>query len=154
MDARREEFDRLLVRLVAKRRLPVFGIGSGMQLLNVSQGGNLHLHIPEDLPKAIPHSDSIDPAHRHGLEVVPGTLMERVFGDGEIRVNSMHHMAIDELAPGFRVSARSPDEVIEAFESATKIGGCWARNSIRRPRVPRPWMCEFLKNGSSALPAR
>jgi putative glutamine amidotransferase len=118
MDARREEFDRLLVRLVAKRRLPVFGIGSGMQLLNVSQGGNLHLHIPEDLPKAIPHSDSIDPAHRHGLEVSPGTLMERVFGDGEIRVNSMHHMAIDELAPGFIVSARSPDEVIEAFESA------------------------------------
>ena len=44
--------------------------------------------------------------------------MERVFGDGEIRVNSMHHMAIDELAPGFIVSARSPDEVIEAFESA------------------------------------
>jgi putative glutamine amidotransferase len=118
MDARREEFDRLLVRLIAKRRLPVFGIGSGMQLLNVSQGGNLHLHIPEDLPKAIPHSDSIDPAHRHGLEVVPGSLMERVFGDGEIRVNSMHHMAIDELAPGFKVSARSPDEVIEAFESA------------------------------------
>jgi len=118
MDSRREEFDRLLVRLIAKRRLPVFGIGSGMQLLNVSQGGNLHLHIPEDLPKAIPHSDSIDPAHRHGLEVAPGTLMERVFGDGEIRVNSMHHMAIDELAPGFKVSARSPDEVIEAFESA------------------------------------
>jgi putative glutamine amidotransferase len=118
MDSRREEFDRLLVRLIAKRRLPVFGIGSGMQLLNVSQGGNLHLHIPEDLPKAIPHSDSIDPAHRHGLEVMPGTLMERVFGDGEIRVNSMHHMAIDELAPGFKVSARSPDEVIEAFESA------------------------------------
>ena len=43
--------------------------------------------------------------------------MERVFGDGEIRVNSMHHMAIDELAPGFMVTARSPDGVIEAFES-------------------------------------
>jgi putative glutamine amidotransferase len=95
----------------------VFGIGSGMQLLNVSQGGNLHLHIAEDLPKAVPHSDSLDPAHRHGLEVVPGTLMERVFGDGEIRVNSMHHMAVDELAPCFVVSARSPDGVIEAFES-------------------------------------
>jgi putative glutamine amidotransferase len=117
MDARREEADRLLMKLIAKRRIPVFGIGSGMQLINVSQGGNLHLHIPEDLPKAIPHTDSLDPAHRHGLEVVPGTLMERVFGDGEIRVNSMHHMAIDELAPGFMVSARSPDGVIEAIES-------------------------------------
>ncbi|HEY2883447.1 MAG TPA: gamma-glutamyl-gamma-aminobutyrate hydrolase family protein [Pirellulales bacterium] len=119
LDSRREEFDRMLAKLVAKRRLPVFGIGSGMQLLNISQGGNLHLHIPEDLPKAIPHSDSIDPAHRHGLEVVPGTLMERVFGDGEIRVNSMHHMAIDELATPFKVSARSPDGVIEAYESKT-----------------------------------
>ncbi len=117
MNPRREESDRLLVKLVAKRRLPVFGIGSGMQLINVSQGGNLHLHIPEDLPKAIPHTDSLDSAHRHGLEVVPGTLMERVFGDGEIRVNSMHHMAIDELAPGLMVSARSPDGVIEAIES-------------------------------------
>ncbi len=117
MDPRREEADRLLMKLIAKRRIPVFGIGSGMQLINISQGGNLHLHIPEDLPKAIPHTDSLDPAHRHGLEVVAGTLMERVFGDGEIRVNSMHHMAIDELAPGLMVSARSPDGVIEAIES-------------------------------------
>ncbi len=62
--------------------------------LNISQGGNLLLHIPEDLPKAIPHKDPIDPAHRHGLEVVPGSLMERVYGDGEIRVNSLHHMAV------------------------------------------------------------
>jgi putative glutamine amidotransferase len=117
IDGRREQFDRMLARLVAKRRIPVFGIGSGMQLINLTLGGNLFLHIPEDLPKAIPHSDSIDPAHRHGLEVVPGTLMERVFGDGEIRVNSMHHMAIDELAAGLKISARSPDGVIEAYES-------------------------------------
>jgi putative glutamine amidotransferase len=95
----------------------VFGIGVGMQLLNLSQGGNLFLHIPEDLPSAIPHKDPQDPAHRHSLEVARGTIMERVFGDGEIRVNSMHHMAIDMVAPGFVVSARCPDGVIEAIES-------------------------------------
>ena len=87
--------------------LPLLAIGVGMQLLNVSQGGNLFLHIPEDMPKALPHKDPLDPAHRHGLEVVPGTIMERVYGDGEIRVNSMHHMACDAIAPGFMVSARS-----------------------------------------------
>ncbi len=117
LDSRRENFDRRLVRLASDRRLPLFGIGVGMQLLNISEGGNLFLHIPEDMPKALPHRDSLDPAHRHALEVVPGTLMERVYGEGEIRVNSTHHMAIDEVAPGFIVTARCPDGVIEAIES-------------------------------------
>ena len=119
LDSRREEFDRRLMRLVAKRRMPIFGIGVGLQLLNVTQGGTLLLHIPEDLPKALPHKDPLDPAHRHGLEVVAGSLMERVYGDGEIRVNSVHHMAVDDVAPGFRVTARCPDGVIEAIESTT-----------------------------------
>ncbi len=117
MDPRRETFDRMLVRLIAQRRLPVYGIGVGMQLLNVSQGGNLFLHIPEDVPRAIPHLDPMDPEHRHALEVLPGSLMERVYGDGEIRVNSMHHMAVDEVAPGFAVTATCPDGIVEAIES-------------------------------------
>lgn len=117
MDSRREAFDRMLIDVAAMRRLPVFGIGAGMQMLNVSQGGNLTLHIPEDMPKALPHKDPLDPNHRHALEVIPGTLMERVYGDGEIRVNSRHHMAVDEVADGFIVSARCPDGVIEAIES-------------------------------------
>ena len=116
--ARRELFDRRLMRLIAQRRLPVYGIGAGMQLLNVVLGGNLLLHIPEDRPTALPHHDPIDPAHRHTLELTPGSLMERVYGDGELRVNSMHHMAIDEVAPNFQVTARCPDGIIEAIESS------------------------------------
>ena len=117
LDPRREQFDRTLIRLAAGRRMPVFGIGVGMQLLNVSQGGNLFLHIPEDVPRALPHLDPMDPAHRHALEVESGSLMERVYGEGEIRVNSMHHMAVDELAPGFSVTARCPDGIVEAIET-------------------------------------
>ena len=79
--------------------MPVFGIGAGLQLLNVSQGGNLFLHIPEDIPSALPHKDPLDPAHRHTLELKAGSIMARVYGDGELRVNSMHHMEIDEVAP-------------------------------------------------------
>ena len=59
----------------------------------------------------------MDANHRHALEVTPGSLMERVYGEGEIRVNSMHHMAIDDLAPGFEVTARCPDGIVEAIES-------------------------------------
>jgi putative glutamine amidotransferase len=116
LDPRRETFDRKLARQAAERRLPVLGIGCGMQLLNIVMGGNLFFHLPEDLPKALPHVDIMDPHHRHALVVEPGSLMERVYGEGEIRVNSMHHMAVDEVAPGFAVTARCPDGVVEAIE--------------------------------------
>lgn len=117
MEPRRESFDRLLAKLIIERKMPVFGIGVGLQLINVTLGGNLFLHIPEDLPEAIPHKDPQDPGHRHSLDIEPDSLMERVYGDGEIRVSSRHHMAIDEVARGFRVTARCPDGVVEAIES-------------------------------------
>ena len=117
MDPVRETSDRLLMHEIAEARLPVFGIGTGLQLLNITMGGNLFLHIKEDLPQAVPHHDPQDASHRHTLEVESDSIVGRVFGDGEIRVTSRHHMAIDEVAPGFRITARCPDGVIEAIES-------------------------------------
>lgn len=117
LDPIRETSDRLLMAEIAERRMPLLAIGTGMQLLNVQQGGNLFLDIKEDLPRAVPHHDPHDPNHRHTLHVESDSLVGRVYGDGEIRVTSRHHMAIDEVAPGFRVTARCPDGVIEAIES-------------------------------------
>lgn len=117
MEPIRETSDRMLMADIAERRMPVMGIGTGMQLMNVQQGGNLFLDIKQDLPNAVPHLDPHDPNHRHTLDVVSDSLVGRVYGDGEIRVSSRHHMAIDEVAPGFRVTARCPDGVIEAIES-------------------------------------
>jgi putative glutamine amidotransferase len=134
MDPRRESFDRLLAQRIVKRKMPVYGIGSGMQLLNIIAGGNLMLHIPEDVPSAVAHQDPLDPGHRHGLEVENESLLEMVYGDGEIRVSSMHHMAVDEVAPGFRVTARCPDGVIEAIES--EIDGWFALGTQFHPECP------------------
>ncbi|MEM6365406.1 MAG: gamma-glutamyl-gamma-aminobutyrate hydrolase family protein, partial [Planctomycetota bacterium] len=117
MHAEREACDRMLMAEIAERRMPVLGIGAGMQLINIQQGGNLFLDIKEDLPSAVPHFDVQDVNHRHTLDVESDSLIGRVYGDGEIRVTSRHHMAIDEVAPGFRVTARCPDGVIEAIES-------------------------------------
>lgn len=117
MDSVRESFDRKLMSEISERRMPVFGIGAGMQLINIHEGGNLFFDIREDLPHAVPHRDLQDPSHRHTLDIVRDSLVGRVYGEGEIRVNSRHHMAIDEVAPGFRVTARCPDGVIEAIES-------------------------------------
>ncbi len=116
MPERRELADRLLCKLVQQRRLPCLGIGVGMQELNVVAGGGLFLHLPEDMPKSIPHYDPHGGAHRHTVVMQKGTRLEHIYGEGEIRVNSYHHMGVRKLAPIFRVAALAPDGLIEAFE--------------------------------------
>lgn len=116
MDARRERFDRRLAMQICERRMPVFGIGVGHQLINVVQGGDLYYHIPVDVPTALPHLDTQDPNHRHSLVVESDSILGRVYGEGEIRVTSRHHMAVARLADGFRCTARCQDGIIEAFE--------------------------------------
>ena len=57
-----------------------------------------------------------DPAHT--LHIEPDTLLARLFGTDRLPVNSFHHQAVREPAPGFRVSGRAADGIIEAVESA------------------------------------
>jgi putative glutamine amidotransferase len=117
MAERREENDRLLVRRVVERQLPVLGIGVGMQQLNLTCKGTLYLHLPEDQPRALPHRDPSGGPHRHAVLIEPGTRLEEIYGGGEIRVNSHHHQAVRQPGPGLRVGALAPDGVIEAIES-------------------------------------
>jgi putative glutamine amidotransferase len=114
---RRDESDRVLVRRLLERRMPVLAIGLGMQQLNVACGGTLYLHLPADMPRAMPHRDPTGAPHRHTVLVEPNTRMEEIYGGGEIRINSAHHQAVRQVGDGLRVGARSPDGVIESIES-------------------------------------
>jgi putative glutamine amidotransferase len=113
---RREMADRLLCKLLQQYKIPTLGIGLGMQELNVVAGGGLFVHLPEDLPKCIPHRDPHGGAHRHTVVMQPKTRLEEIYGPGEIRVNSYHHQGVRKLAPLFRTAALAPDGLIEAFE--------------------------------------
>lgn len=117
MPRRREDFDRRLAKLAVEKRLPILAIGAGMQTVNVVCGGTLHQHVTEDVPRAMHHRDPVETNLRHIIDIVPGTRMDRIYGPGEIRVNSQHHMAVDQVADLFKVCAVCPDGVIEAYES-------------------------------------
>lgn len=121
---RRDESDRHLVRRLLERQIPILAIGLGMQQLNVAMGGTLLLHLPEDLPRALPHRDPTGGPHRHLCLIEPGTRMEEIYGPGEIHVNSSHHQAIRQIARGMRLAARSPDGVIEAIETTDSDWFC------------------------------
>lgn len=124
MPTRREDFDRRLCRMAVERQMPILAIGSGMQLLNIICGGTLYQHITEDIPKSFHHRDPVENCLRHTLEIVPGTRVDTIYGPGEIRVNSQHHQAVDQVAHPFMISARSPDGVIEAFEAKDENWFC------------------------------
>ena len=114
----REERDRHLVRLLLQQQTPVLGIGVGMHQLNVACGGSLFMHLPEDCPRTMPHSDSsCHGPHRHLVNMVAGSSLEEIYGGSELLVNSNHHQAIREVGAHFRVAATAPDGVIEAIES-------------------------------------
>jgi putative glutamine amidotransferase len=124
MTQRREESDRLLIRRAMERKLPLLAIGGGMQHVNVVAGGSLYLHLPEDLPRSMPHRDVTGGPHRHIVLVETGSRLEEIYGGGEIRINSDHHQAVRLVAPGFRVGARAPDGVIEALETTDPVWFC------------------------------
>jgi putative glutamine amidotransferase len=117
MAERRELSDRLLLKRLVARQFPLLAVGLGMQQLNAAFGGSLYLHLPEDLPRAMPHRDMSGGPHRHIVVLEPNTRMEEIYGAGEIRVNSSHHQAVRQVGDGLRVGARSPDSVIEAIEA-------------------------------------
>jgi putative glutamine amidotransferase len=117
MPARREDADRFLLARIFENKTPVLGIGLGMQQINVFAAGTLHLHLPTDNPKAMPHFDQTGAPHRHMVLIEPNTRLDEIYGTQELRVNSTHHQAVNQLGKKFRVAARAPDGVIEAIEA-------------------------------------
>lgn len=117
MAERRDLSDRILVRRVIERQMPVMAIGVGMQQLNVATGGTMFLHLPTDVPKSLPHFDPAGGPHRHLVMLEPNTKIDEIYGGGELRVNSRHHQGVNLVGKGMRIGARSPDGIIEAIES-------------------------------------
>ncbi len=146
----REDFDRRLANLVFEMQLPTLAIGLGMQVLNVVCGGTLHQHLLESVPNALHHNDAVEKNLRHVLDIVPGTRVDAIYGPGEIRVNSQHHMSINKLASPFRVSATCPDGVLESFESTQDewfcLGVQWHPESDTASALDRQVFDMFLES--------
>lgn len=115
----RDIYDLTLIRKAVKRGLPVFGICRGIQCLNIAMGGDMIQDIPSEVPNAIQHRQNAPRSYgSHTIKITKGSLIAKLLGVEEIAVNSFHHQACGKVAPGYKVTARASDGVIEAIESA------------------------------------
>jgi putative glutamine amidotransferase len=100
-----------------QQRLPLLAIDQGMLALNTAFGGSNYLDLARELPEALQHRHPPEQGVRHAMTVERGTELARLYGEGEIVVNSEHRRAVCRVARGFHVSARALDGVIEALEA-------------------------------------
>jgi putative glutamine amidotransferase len=114
-DPRRDVFEITLIREAVQRKVPMLGICRGAQIFNVAMGGTL---VP-DLERAGYRRHTTrqgEEQRHHGVSIEAGTLLRGIVGTGFGEVSTYHHQAVDRVAPGLRVSARSDDGVVEALE--------------------------------------
>jgi putative glutamine amidotransferase len=102
-----------LIRAAVDQHVPILGICRGQQVINVALGGTLHQHVDGHDMHGRPRD-----LLAHPVDVVAGSELSRIAPGEILMVNSLHHQAVKDVAPGLQVTARGPDGIIEGVESS------------------------------------
>ncbi|PYM15676.1 MAG: hypothetical protein DME18_03720 [Verrucomicrobia bacterium] len=118
-DPARDLSELRLIRELFRQRKPLLAICRGQQMLNVALGGALIVDIARQVPGALDHS-RLDRKDKivHKVALTPGSILNKITGKLTLGVNSSHHQAVGRLAGRLRVTAISPDGVVEGLELA------------------------------------
>lgn len=111
----RDALETLLFPLAFQTGKPILGICRGLQFLNAALGGTLWQDLPSEHPSAIVHKQG-KPYDRPSHPVALSGTLRQCIGKEQIQVNTLHHQAVRQLAPGLSPMAIAPDGVIEAAE--------------------------------------
>lgn len=107
----------------------VLGICRGIQFMNAYMGGDLYQDLPSEFESNVEHH--MCPPYdvkAHDVKVLENTKLADIIGGGIHPVNSYHHQAIKNLAPGVEPMAYSEDGLVEAISAKDKkfiIGIQW-----------------------------
>lgn len=121
-DVIRDRYEMALIRAFVSAGKPVFGICRGLQILNVSFGGTLYQDLPTERGTSILHLDSTKYEENfHSLQIEQGGWLASLYPTEQtLKINSIHHQGIKDLAAGFKVEARCPDD--GAIEAISRLG--------------------------------
>jgi len=115
VDPLRDAFEIRLIQAAIEADLPLLATCRGMQVLNVAMGGSLVQHVPAVTGQEHGHGDRWREAV-HRVKIEPDSHLAEAMGATEVEVNSIHHQAVDQAAPGTRAVAWAEDDTVEAIE--------------------------------------
>jgi putative glutamine amidotransferase len=124
----RDQAERALVARALAAGVPVLAICRGLQIVNVSRGGTLRQHLPDEVGHH-GHGSAAGTYGSHPVRIAAGSMLSRILGpaeaDGEVRagVPTSHHQAISQLGDGLVATAWADDGTIEAVEPDPAAGG-------------------------------
>jgi putative glutamine amidotransferase len=148
----RDTTELALLAAARESQLPTLAICRGVQLVNVGLGGTLVQDLPSQRDVHRHELDDLRDARVHTVRVEPTSQLSSVLGDAVIRVNSIHHQAIDRLGATLRPTAWAEDGVIEAVE--TDDPGWWMLGVQWHPEelvdTPEHWDRRLLEAFASA----
>jgi putative glutamine amidotransferase len=118
VDPARDSVELKMIQSAASDGKPFLGICRGCQALNVGLGGTLFTHILDQLPNALDHSypGNMRTVLVHEVKIEEGTHIAEILGEPIVKVNSLHHQGLKDIAPSLRVAGHAPDGLVEAVE--------------------------------------
>ncbi len=118
VDLARDAVEWKMIQAAAFDGKPFLGICRGCQVVNVALGGTLYTHIPDQLPNALDHDypGNMRTVLVHEVQLEEGTRIAKVLGEPILKVNSLHHQGLKNIAPALRVAGHAPDGLVEAIE--------------------------------------
>jgi putative glutamine amidotransferase len=116
IDHERDAGEFALLAATLDRRMPVFAICRGMQILNVHLGGSLHEHLPDAYGETVQHRAPPREPIPHALRILPDTFLGDLLKQEEIEAASWHHQGIKTLGRGLKPVGYAPDGLVEACE--------------------------------------
>lgn len=135
----RDAIEIMALAFALEREMPVLGVCRGAQLMNVELGGTLWQDIPSQLTSEQGHYQTAPWGERwHDVQIRPGSKLRSIVETETLAINSFHHQAIKDVAPGLEVTAVATDGLIECVESSVHpwaIGVQWhpERQQARAP---------------------
>ncbi len=116
-DHQRDQYELKIMKWAFDHQKPILGICRGFQIMNVFFGGTLYQDLNIQTKTKVEHRNAeLYDKISHEVICTKDSLLEKIYGQNQLTVNSVHHQGVEKLGKDLIVDAHCPeDNLVEAF---------------------------------------